>query len=199
MIAEASENREVDRKPSFVPFAILNGVLTALVLACISVNFFLLHDWIDRYGTTVVDWDLPFYYIRDFFDLTGPILHGFIAVAERNGSSIDDFLNLLALQLVAQAPTILITEIVKSLVYLPQSLIVNEKIKIARNVLNLMKIVSFIAMYFLGRNLYEKVQRIDNTNPGRIRHVRFNAVTGVSVPSGYEPFYNEPQNQESPA
>ena len=127
------------------------------------------------------------------------VILGFIAVAERNGSSIDDFLNLVALQLVAQAPTILITEILKSLVYLPQSTIVNEKIKIARNVLNMMKIVSFIAMYFLGRNLYEKVQRIDNTNPGRIRHVRFNAVTGVSVPSGYEPFYNEPQNQESPA
>ena len=75
----ASGNREEDRNPSFVLFGILNGVLAALVLACISLGIVV--------AVKSPDNDIfVFYRIGFIVDLSAVII-GFIAVAKRNEDS----------------------------------------------------------------------------------------------------------------
>ena len=170
MIAEASENREEDRKPSFVPFAILNGVFAALVLACISVRIAPAVESPDNAAVTFI-----FNRIGLIVELSAVVI-GFIAVVKRNESSIDLF--------VSVSIIVKITDILQSLLYLTTTWPSNVSVKfinleLTLRVLYLLRIIILAVMYYLSLNLYEKVQRIDNTNRCRIR--------------------NGPQNQESPA
>ena len=178
MIAKASE---------IVPFAILNGVFAALVLACISVGIALAVESPENAAVTFI-----FKRIGFVVELSAVII-GFIAVAKRNESSIDVFLSV---SMIVQ-----ITDLLQILLYLTTTLPSNVSVKfinleLTLRVLYLLRIIILAVMYYLSLeivgfpyylylslNLYEKVQRIENTNRGRIRHLRFNG----------------PQNQESSA
>ena len=174
----ASGNLEEDRNPSFVLFGILNGVLAALVLACISLGIVV--------AVKSPDNDIfVFYRIGYIVDLSA-VIFGFIAVAKRNKSSIDAFLLVSAI--------VFITDIMQSWIYCitrwtsnvsvnPSSNINDKKIKAVLNVLNIFRSIAFLGMLFLSVNL---VERIQNTNRGLIGRVRF--MTNTTT--------NGPQNQE---
>lgn len=147
MIAEASENREEDRKPSFVPFAILNGVFAALVLACISVGIALAVESPENAAVTFI-----FNRIGLIVELSAVVI-GFIAVVKRNESSIDLF--------VSVSIIVRITDILQSLLYLTTTWPSNVSVKfinleITLRVLNVLRTVILVVMYSLGYNLYKR-------------------------------------------
>ena len=194
---ENQGNREEDQKPSFVLFAILNGVLAALVLASISLGIVLA---VASNSAGVVFVGFFLYGIGIIVDLSAVVI-GFIAVAKKNSAGIVVFLSVSAWQLVAQAPFVLITDIIWIcfLAY-PVTYGISTTGQIvgwSLVVLSLVRIVTFVVIFFVGLNLYEKVQRIDNTSRGRIvGPARFMA-NRTNGPQNQESLAQRPQNQES--
>lgn len=176
----APGNQAEDQKPSFVPFAILNGVLAALVLASIIVGIVLIMKSNDSAVLIVAS---LFYWIGLFVDLSAVTI-GFIAVAKTNAASIVVFLSVSAWQLVAQAPIVLIS-VICWIVWITATSSITmgignqsttydgapENIKILVSfviIFSLARIIISVVIFFIGLNLYGKVQRIDNTSRGRI-------------------------------
>ena len=169
----ASGNREEDRNPSFVLFGILNGVLAALVLACISLGVVV--------AVKSPDTDIFIFYRIGFIADLSAVIIGFIIVAKRNESLIAVFL--LVSYIVVIAWILYITTWTSNVSVNPISNINDNKIKTGLIVLNFLRAFAFACTIFLGANL---LQRIENTNRGRIGRVRF--MTNRTT--------NGPQNQE---
>lgn len=192
--------REEDQKPSFVLFAILNGVLALLVLSSITAGIILAVE-INSADVAIVGF--LFYGIGIIVDLSAVII-GFIAVFKKNAAGIVVYLSVAAWQLVAQAPIVLITDIFW-IYWITTATIAStvarwETLKILMwtlVVLSLVRILIFVVIFFVGLNLYGKVQKIDNTNRGRIvGPARFMA-NRTNGPQTQESLAQRPQNQES--
>ena len=169
----APENQEDDQKPSFVSFAILNGVLAALVLASIVIGTALISYSDDDAEVIVAS---LFYWIGIFVDLS-VVTIGFFAVAKKNTASINLFLSVARWQLVAQIPTVLISVICWIVwitgdwasISIKGGVIEKTKILVSFAIIfGMARIIIFVVIIFSGLNLYGKVKRIDNTSRGRI-------------------------------
>ena len=174
----ASGNLEEDRNPSFVLFGILNGVLAALVLACISLGIVV--------AVKSPDTDIFIFYRIGFIADISAVIIGFIIVAKRNESLIAVFLlvsYIVVITEVMYAWILCITTWTSNVSVNPISNNNDKKIKTGLIVLNFLRLIAFVGMIHLGANL---LQRIENTNRGRIGRVRF--MTNRTT--------NGPQNQE---
>ena len=194
---ENQGNRLEDQTPSFVPFAILNGVLAALMLPSLSIGIVFA---VGLNSAAAVFLSLFGITLGIIVDLIAVII-GFIAVAKKNASGIVVFLSVSGWLLVVQAPFVLIRFIVW--IYMLNNPVFygippkNEALGWILAVLKLMKLVTLGVIFFIGLNLYEKVQRIDNTTRGRIvGPARFMA-NRTNGPQNQESLAQRPQNQES--